>query len=158
MRGRGSGRVAQCVAGALLAVLVVGGCNDAEGGGGGNGGGNGGDGGGGGGGNGAPGSPVDVPSVPDPGQPIDDIRDGITSVWVDACGGELCVDLQYEDGTCFQGFDPSSGTVERGSTVTVKADDACSTDSTETTEPTETTETEGTATTQTPEPPDDSGE
>ncbi|MGH1564023.1 hypothetical protein [Mumia sp. DW29H23] len=138
-----------------LGLLLLAGCGDDEGGGGdgGNGGsdngntngGNGGNGNGngngnGGNGNGAPGSPVDVPSIPDPGVPIDDVRDGIIGVWADACGGEVCVELEWEDGTCFQGFDPSDGQVDRGSTVVVRADDSCGGEETEETEETETPE------------------
>ena len=86
---------------------------------GGGGGGGGGGGSGGGGGNQAAGSPIDVPTIPAKHQLMDDVRDGITGLFVEACGGEvLCVNLEFGDGACFVGYDPA-GKAERGSTVSV---------------------------------------
>lgn len=90
------------------------------------------DGGGGGGdGGGGPGavvSPHRIPAIEQKGAPIGDVRDSIEGEFVDACDGELCVDLVEVDangGTVtdecvFSRTNPPEGTeVARGSTVTL---------------------------------------
>ncbi|GAA2029488.1 hypothetical protein GCM10009740_18870 [Terrabacter terrae] len=72
-----------------------------------------------GGGNQAPGSPIDVPTIPEKHQPMDGLRDVITGLFVSACGGtDLCVHLEFGDGACFVGYEPTTR-AERGSTVRV---------------------------------------
>lgn len=67
----------------------------------------------------APGSPIDVPTVPQKHEPMDGLRDAITSLFVEACGGSrLCVQLEFGDGACFVGYDPATQ-ARRGSKVRV---------------------------------------
>lgn len=73
-------------------------------------------------------SPLKIPAIEQVGAPIGDVRASITDRFVDACGGELCVELAEVDangGTVtdecvFSRTDPGRGTeVQRGSTVTL---------------------------------------
>ena len=67
----------------------------------------------------APGSPIDVPTIPQKHEPMDGLRDAITSLFVEACGGSgLCVQLEFGDGACFAGYDPATQ-ARRGSKVRV---------------------------------------
>lgn len=82
----------------------------------------------GGGGPGAVVSPLKIPAIQQKGAPIGDVRDSITAEFVEACGGELCVDLAEVDANgdtvtdecVFSRTDPGEGTeVDRDSTVTL---------------------------------------
>ncbi|GAA1982107.1 hypothetical protein GCM10009817_24210 [Terrabacter lapilli] len=67
----------------------------------------------------APGSPIDVPTIPQKDEPMSGLRDAITSLFVEACGGSgLCVQLEFGDGACFVGYDPATQ-ARRGSKVRV---------------------------------------
>ena len=88
---------------------------------------NGGNGGGSGGG-GAPGAPIDIPAITiAEGQPLDVVRAQLEEKLREACGGEVCVEIEVAETdenheTCqYSGrTDPPAGTeVERGSTVTL---------------------------------------
>jgi hypothetical protein len=81
-----------------------------------------------GGGGGAPGAPIDIPAITiAQGQPLDQVRPQLEQKLKDACGGELCVQIEVAETdenfeTCqYSGrTDPPAGTeVERGSTVTL---------------------------------------
>ena len=84
-----------------------------------------------GGGAGGPGavvSPLRIPAIEQKGAPIGDVRSSIEAKFVEACGGELCVDLAERDANgltvtdecTFSRTDPDEGIqVERGSTVTL---------------------------------------
>lgn len=84
--------------------------------------------GGGGGGPGAVVSPLRIPAIEAKGAPIGEVRGSIQADFVEACGGELCVDLVERDANglavtdeCnFSRTDPDEGIqVKRGSTVTL---------------------------------------
>ena len=87
--------------------------------------------GGGSGGAGGPGavvSPLRIPAIEQKGAPIGDVRSSIEAEFVEACGGELCVDLAERDANgltvtdecTFSRTDPDEGIqVKRGSTVTL---------------------------------------
>jgi hypothetical protein len=81
-----------------------------------------------GGGGGAPGAPIDIPAITiAEGQPLDVVRAQLEEKLREACGGEVCVDIEVAETdenheTCqYSGrTDPPAGTeVERGSTVTL---------------------------------------
>ncbi|HEV2070720.1 MAG TPA: hypothetical protein VGR26_13085 [Acidimicrobiales bacterium] len=84
-----------------------------------------------GGGAGGPGavvSPLKIPAIEAKGAPIGQVRGSIQADFVEACGGELCVDLVERDANgltvtdecTFSRTDPDEGIqVKRGSTVTL---------------------------------------
>lgn len=73
-------------------------------------------------------SPLRIPAIEQKGAPIGDVRSSIAAEFVEACGGELCVDLAERDANgltvtdecTFSRTDPDEGIqVNRGSTVTL---------------------------------------